>query len=145
MRPIVWFRVTAILFLLFAAGHTFGFLTFRPQSEEGRNVWTAMNNVHFSMGSSTFSYGNFYLGFGLTITVFQLFEAWLSWVLGSMARRGIAEARTIALGLIALQIFGLGFSLRYFSVEPALLSGLTAITLAIAAMSMRRTGVLSAN
>jgi hypothetical protein len=145
MRPVVWFRVTAVLFLLFAAGHTFGFLNFRAPTEEGRNVWTAMNNVHFSVGSSTFSYGNFYLGFGLTITVFQLFEAWLSWVLGSMARRGIAEARTIALGLIALQIFGFGLSLRYFSVEPALLSGLTAITLAIAAMSMRRTAVVSAD
>jgi hypothetical protein len=143
MRPIVWFRVTAVLFLLFAAGHTFGFLTFRPPSEEGRNVWTAMNNVHFSMGSSTFSYGNFYLGFGLTITVIQLFEAWLSWVLGSMARRGIAEARTIAVGLIAVQIFGLGLSLRYFSVEPALLSGLTVVTLAIAAMSTRRAGPAS--
>jgi hypothetical protein len=143
MKPVVWFRVTAVLFLLFAAGHTFGFLTFRPPSEEGRNVWTAMNNVHFSVGSSTYSYGNFYLGFGLIITVFQLFEAWLSWVLGSMARRGIAEARTIAFGMIALQIFGLGLSLRYFSAGPALLSGLTAITLAIAAMLMRRTGVVS--
>ena len=112
MKPVVWFRVTAVLFLLFAVGHTFGFLTFRPPSEEGRNVWTAMNNVHISMGSSTYSYGNFYLGFGLTITVIQLFEAWLSWVLGSMARRG-SRSRTIALGLIAVQIFGLGLSLRY--------------------------------
>ena len=143
MKPIVWFRVTAALFLLFAVGHTFGFLTFRPPSEEGRNVWTAMNNVHISVGSSTYSYGNFYLGFGLTITVIQLFEAWLSWVLGSMARRGIAEARTIALGLIAVQIFGLGLSLRYFSAEPALLSGLTIITLAIAAVSMGRANAVS--
>ena len=81
MRPIVWFRVTAVLFLLFAAGHTFGFLTFRPPSVEGQNVWTAMNNVRFTLGSSTYSYGNFYLGFGLIITAFQLFVAWLSWVL----------------------------------------------------------------
>ena len=138
MRAAVWFRVTAGLMLLFAAGHTFGFLTFEPATAEGRAVWAAMNSTHFSVGSSTFSYGGFYLGFGLTISAVQLFEAWLAWHLGSMARRGLRDARVIAWGMFVLQVIGFGLSWRYFSIEPAVLSLVTAVTLAMGAVSMRR-------
>ena len=74
----VWFRISAVLLLLFAAGHTFGFLTFRAPTPAGQAVFSSMNDVHFSVDRQTFSYGDFYLGFGLSISVFQLFEAWLA-------------------------------------------------------------------
>ncbi len=35
MKATVWFRVSAIVLLFFAAGHTFGFLTFKPPTAEG--------------------------------------------------------------------------------------------------------------
>jgi hypothetical protein len=138
VKPVLWFRISAVLLVVFAVGHTFGFLTFHPHSEEGRAVWAAMNNVRFSEGSSTFSYGNFYLGFGLSISAFQLFEAWLVWMLASAARRGETVARTIVWGLFVLQIIGLGLSLRYFSVGPAALSGVAAFCLAMAGLAVRR-------
>jgi hypothetical protein len=135
MKPVVWFRIAAGLMLLFAIGHTIGFLTFQPPSLEGQNVWKAMNTVRFSAGFSTFSYGDFYTGFGLFITAFQLFAAWLAWSLGSMARRGIADVRTIAWGMSILQLVSLALSLRYFSSGPVVLSGLTAACLIVAAIS----------
>jgi len=135
MKPVVWFRIAAGLMLLFAIGHTMGFLTFQPPSVEGQNVWKAMNAVHFSAGSSTFSYGGFYKGFGLFITAFQLFAAWLAWCLSSMARRGTPGVRTIAWGMSILQLGSLVLSLRYFSAGPVVLSGLTAACLIIAALS----------
>ena len=138
MRAAVWFRVTAGLMLLFAAGHTFGFLTFDPGTAEGRAVLAAMKSTQFSVGGSTFSYGGFYLGFGLFITVFDLFAAWLAWQLGSMARRGVRDARTIAWGMVVLQVVGFGLSWRYFSLGPAVLSLLSAVTLAMGAVSMGR-------
>jgi hypothetical protein len=138
LRAAVWFRVTAGLMLLFAAGHTFGFLTFDPGTAEGRGVLAAMNGTHFSVGGSTFSYGEFYLGFGLTISAVQLFEAWLAWQLGSMARRGVRDARVIAWGMVVLQVIGFGLSWRYFSIVPAALSLVTAVTLAVGAILMRR-------
>ncbi|WP_433985356.1 hypothetical protein [Tunturiibacter empetritectus] len=49
---------------MLAVGHTFGVLTFRSDSDEGRAVLAAMNNARFSERSTTFSYDNFYLGFG---------------------------------------------------------------------------------
>ena len=138
MRATVWFRVTAGLMLLFAAGHTFGFLTFEPVSAEGRAVWVAMNSTHFKEGGSTFSYGGFYVAFGLSITAFQVFAAWLAWQLGAMARRGVRDARAIAWGMVALQLAGVGLSLRYSLIVPAVLSLGTAVTLAMGAVSMGR-------
>jgi hypothetical protein len=135
VKPVVWFRVAAGLMLLFAIGHTIGFLTFQPPSVEGQNVWKAMNAVRFSIGSSTFSYGDFYKGFGLFITAFQLFATWLAWSLGAMARREAAGVRTIAWGMSILQLVSLALSLRYFSSGPVVLSGLTAACLIVAAIS----------
>jgi hypothetical protein len=135
VKPVLWLRLAAGLLLLFAVGHTIGFLTFQPSSVEGQNVWKAMNAVRFSIGSSTFSYGDFYSGFGLFITAFQLFAAWLAWTLGSMARRGAPGIRTIAWGMFILQLVSLALSLRYFSSGPVVLSGLTAACLIVAAIS----------
>ncbi len=144
MRPIVWFRIAAVLLLVFAVGHTFGFLSFQPSTAEGRAVWAAMNTVRFSVGHSTFSYGGFYIGFGLFVTGFQLFMAWLAWQLGSMSRRGARDARTIAWGMLAVQIVGVALSLRYFSAGPAVFSAMTALSLTAAVVSMRPSAVRSA-
>ena len=144
MKAATWFRITAVLLLLLAAGHTFGFLTFRPATAEGQAVWTAMNSVHFSMGGhGTFTYGGFYLGFGLFASAFYVFEAWLAWFLGTMAGRGVMEARAIAWVLCALQVVGLGLSLLYFPAAPTVLSVMAAVCLGMGAVRMRSGEVAS--
>src|SRR5260370_1038563 len=47
MKATLLYRIASVLFILFAAGHTFGFLSFKPASPEGLAVRDAMNNVHF--------------------------------------------------------------------------------------------------
>jgi hypothetical protein len=138
VRAAVWFRAAAVLMLLFAVGHTYGFLAFRPNTAEGRAVWDAMNSVRFSAGHATFSYGGFYTGFGLSISAFDVFSAWLAWTLGSMARAGEMRARPIGWAMFALQCVGLVLSLRYFSVPPAVLSALGAMCFMMGAVSMQR-------
>jgi hypothetical protein len=43
MKPILWFRIASILLLIFATGHTFGFLTFKAPTPDGvpRYSWTS--------------------------------------------------------------------------------------------------------
>ena len=60
-----------MILILFALAHSVGFLGFQAPSEEGRRVWAEMISVHFAVGRHTFSYGGFYLGFGLTISQFR--------------------------------------------------------------------------
>ncbi len=68
MRPALLYRIASVLFVLFALGHTFGFLSFKPPSAEGLAVRDAMNNVHFQIGGANLSYGSFYTGFGLYVS-----------------------------------------------------------------------------
>jgi hypothetical protein len=138
VKAATWFRITFVVLLLFAAGHTFGFLTFRPATAEGQAVWAAMNSVNFAAKTGTFSYGGFYLGFGLFVSAFYLFAAWLVWFLGRMAERGVIEARAIAWGLCALQVVGAGLSLRYFAAPQVGLSLVAAVCLGMGAKSTGR-------
>lgn len=138
MKATTWFRITAVLMLLFAAGHTFGFLSFRATTDEGRAVFAAMNGVHFSEGHSTFSYGDFYRAFGLTITVAQLFFAWLAWTLASMAKEGGAGMKEIAWGMVVVQMVGVLISVKYIAAVPALFSLVAAICFAMGAMSVKK-------
>ena len=137
MRAAVWFRATGGVLALFAAGHTLGFLKFRPATSGGLEVWDAMNAVHFAMGSSLRSYGELYRGFGLFITTFYLFEAWLAWSLGAMSQRSGGEAGRLAWALLALQIVGLGLSLEYFGAGPVSLSVVAIACLAGGLWSLR--------
>ncbi|HEY4381013.1 MAG TPA: hypothetical protein VGN01_11760 [Acidobacteriaceae bacterium] len=137
MRPGTWFRIAFWVMLLFAAGHTYGFLSFRPATAEGQAVWTAMNGVHFSADGQTFSYGGFYVGLGLSCTAAMLFQAWLTWRLARMADRGMEEARAIGWAMCALQVVSIALSLRYFAAPPAVLSVLAAGCYAMGAIRMK--------
>lgn len=119
------FRIAALIFLLFAIGHTAGFLSFKPATPAGQEVWRAMNNVHFGASASDvpqFSYGGFYIGFGLSITALQLFQGYLSWMCGDMAAQGLRESRKIGTVLVMLQVIGAILSFKYFSIAPAVFS-----------------------
>ena len=142
MRPVVWFRAAAVFLLLFAAGHTVGFLGFKPPTAASQAVWSSMNSVRFVSGGSSFSYGGFYVGFGLFITLFFVCEALLAWYLGGMAQRGIREASPIAGGMVALHLIGLGLSWRYFSFGPVIMSVIVAALLSMAAFTARRSADL---
>jgi hypothetical protein len=123
----VWFRISAVILLLFAAGHTFGFLNFKPPTEQGLAVRESMANVHFEVGGKIFSYGGFYRGFGLSATVSMLFEAFVCWFLGGLARRNPREVRAISWALVVQQIAGMVLSLLYFGIPPILFSAVLTI------------------
>ncbi len=130
------YRIAAVLLVLFAAGHTFGFLQFTPPTQEGVAVRDAMNNVHFSDGSATLSYGGFYRGFGLSITVNMLFMALLAWHLGNLARTAPQTIGMVSWGFLAAQLVGLALSFKYFPGVPAAFSSVVAICVGWAAMKV---------
>ena len=133
MKAATLFRITAFVFVLFAAGHTFGFLNFKPTTQEGLAVRDAMDRVHFQVGGKLFSYGGFYRGFGLSATAAMVFQAFFAWHLGSMASRGAADVKTLGWAFFAWQIPGLILSLLYFGIPPTVLSTLVAALIAAAA------------
>jgi hypothetical protein len=87
MKATWLYRTLTVVFVLFALGHTFGFLSFRPSSAEGRTAFNAMNNVDFTQCGRRYSYGAFYRGFGLSCSASLIFSAFLAWQLVELARK----------------------------------------------------------
>jgi len=131
------YRTAAVLLVLFSAGHTVGFLKFKPATAEGLAVRDAMNNVHFPVGSSTFTYGGFYVGFGWFVTVYLLFAAYLAWHLGSLAAKSPAAIGGLGWMFFAAQLASLVLSIMYFFPAPAIFSGVVAACVGWAAWSGR--------
>lgn len=92
VKPAVFYRISAVLLLLFATLHTVGFLTFKPPTAEGMAVRAAMTNVHFEIGGASLSFDDFYRGFGLFVTLYFLFAAFVAWTLASHPVRALGWA-----------------------------------------------------
>lgn len=122
MNATLLYRIAAVLFLLFAVGHTFGFLTFRPPTPEGQAVLDAMNRVHVTAAGRSFSYGGWYRGFGLTITASMLFWAFLCWHLGDLVRTAPQAVGALGWGFFAVQAAGVVMAFLYFG-PPAIALG----------------------
>jgi hypothetical protein len=137
MKATWLFRVAAVVFLLFAAGHTFGFLSFRAPTPEGRAVYDAMNQVHFTVGSTDYSYGNFYRGFGLSCSVAMLFSAFLSWRLGTLARELPQAIGALGWVFFFVQVAGVLICLKYFGAVQAIFSAAVAICIGAASWLVR--------
>ena len=114
MKSVVLYRIVAVVLVLFAAGHTYGFLSFRAPNVEGRAVWDSMNHVQMAVGGNSYTYGGFYTAFGIDISLYLLFSAFLAWYLSVQVRRAPQTIRVLAWGFVALQVGGLVLSGVYF-------------------------------
>jgi hypothetical protein len=114
------YRIAAVLFVLFAAGHTAGFLSFRPVAADALAVMEGMNRVRFDMGGAEATFMGFYRGFGLFVSAYLLFAAFLSWVLGNATGGEVAVARNLAWGLFVVQLVNIALCLHYFGPVQAI-------------------------
>src|SRR5258708_11013987 len=112
------YRIAAFLFILFALGHTYGFLSLRAPSAEARAVFDAMNTVHFEVGGQSFSYGGFFCGFGLSFTGLMLLLAFLSWHLRELTHSLPPSIRFLGWGFFFAHIAGGVLSFLYFLLSP---------------------------
>jgi hypothetical protein len=120
------FRIASVV--LFAIGHTFGFLSFKPPTAEGLAVKKAMSDVVFKVGGADLSYGGFYRGFGLSCTISMLFSAILCWQLGALSTVRPRAIAGVAWSLFGGQVVGVVLSVKYFGLPPAVFSAaLTAL------------------
>jgi hypothetical protein len=131
MKAQLLFRIAALVLVLFAAGHTFGFLSFRPSAPEGQAVLASMNTVRLDGG---FTYGGFYRGFGLFITAFLLFSAWLALFAARLI--SVDPSMGLALGWALTVTFAVNLALavRYFGAPAIAVSVLAVVVLFLATL-----------
>ena len=131
------YRVAALVFVLFTVGHTYGFLGFRPSTPEGRSVYDGMNTVRLTADARAYTYGGFYRGFGLSISITMVFSAFLCWHLGQLARTTPAAIGALGWVFFAVQAANAALSFFYFGPPAMAFSAGLAVILGLAAWLAR--------
>src|SRR5579864_3717521 len=130
MKASAFYRIAAVLLLLFDAGHTSGF----PWSDPKWGVdLGSMRSTHFYLMGSSRTYWDFYVGFGLFISVFLLLSVVLAWELGGLPPGTLAHMRGIAWAFPVCFAAIAGLSWRYFFILPFVFSVVTTLCLTAAA------------
>jgi hypothetical protein len=131
MTTTLWLRISSIISLLFAIGHTLGGL--KSWSPMGDNpVLQAMRTVRFDTLGVNRSYFDFYMGFGYSISVSQMMLTILLWQFATLARTDALRVRPmIAVVALAIAVGGL-IAWRFIFPVPALLSLALVATLGMA-------------
>lgn len=132
MKASAFYRIAAVLILLFDAGHTSGF----PWSDPKWGVdLGSMQSTHFAILGFSRTYWDFYVGFGLFVTVFLLLAVVLTWQLGSLPAETLAQMRPIAWTLPLCFAAVALLSWKYFFTIPIIFS--IVITLCLIAAAWR--------
>jgi hypothetical protein len=128
----LFYRVAAILLLLFALAHLLGF----RQSDPTWGIDAllgSMRSMHFDVGGFSRTYWDFFVADGFSVGVFYLFAAVLAWQLGGLPAETLPAMRftlwAFALGFAAITVL----SWSYLFLLPAVLAAVITVCLAAAA------------
>jgi hypothetical protein len=132
MKASMFYRVAAVLLLLFAVGHTLGFRQSDPQWGVDA-LLGSMRSIRFDAQGFTRTYWDFFSAFGLFFSVFLLFAAILAWLLGGLPAETLARVRSIAWALAICFVAVTALSWRYAFTTPIVFSTLITLCLTVAA------------
>ena len=132
MNASILYRISSVLLLLFAVGHTLGF----RQSDPAWGVdalLASMRSIHFDVQGFNRTYWDIFVAAGFTVGVFYLFAAILAWQLGGLPPATLALMRgtawAFALCFAAITVV----SWRYLFILPIAFSILITLCLTAAA------------
>jgi hypothetical protein len=114
MNAKIWLRISAVVSLLLAIGHSVGGL--ESWSPNGNlPVLQQMRETHFDVMGANRSFYDFYMAFGWSLSIALLMQSILTWQLSGLVTTDVARARpmiavitaaTVASAIIAwLMIF----------------------------------------
>ena len=138
MKAPILYRISSVVLLLFAAGHTFGFRQNNP--EWGADaVLGLMRSVRFDAQGFTRTYWDFFSAFGFFFSVFLLFAAVLAWQLGRLPAETLGRVRSIAWALAICFVAVTALSWRYAFTIPIVFSTLVTVCFTAAAWFSAKT------
>ncbi len=139
MKASMFYRIAAVLLLLFAAGHTLGFRQSDPQWGVDA-LLASMHSIHFEVQGFNRTYWDLFVAAGFSVGVLYLFAAILAWQLGGLSPatlallRGTAWAFAICFAAITVVSF------RYLFILPIAFSIVITLCLTAAAWLSAKQG-----
>jgi hypothetical protein len=138
MNASILYRISSVLLLLFAIGHTLGF----RQSDPTWGVDAllgSMRSIHFDVQGFSRTYWDLFQAAGFCVGVFYLFAAILAWQLGGLPAATLAGMRVtvwaLALSFAAITVV----SWRYLFILPIVFSAVVTVCLTAAAWFSAKT------
>lgn len=137
MRPAVFLRIASILTLIHSILHTVGGVFGKPTPGPAEQAVAVMKANQFMLMGNLRTYWDFYIGMGLSVTIFLTSEAIVFWLLASLAATEGVRLRPI------LFVFALGYvvfavnSFRFFFLPPVIVEVLIALCLVLAALTAK--------
>ena len=132
MKASLLYRIASILLLLFAAGHTLGFRQIDPKWGVDSLI-QSMRSIRFNANGFDRTYWDFFVGFGLFVTVLMVFASIIAWQLGGLSTETLAAMRISAWGFVICFAVVAYLSWRYFFMLPVIFSIAIFLCLAVAA------------
>jgi hypothetical protein len=139
MKPVIFLRIASVLTFVHAALHTIGGVFGGAAPGAQQVAVSAMKANEFVAMGVTRTYWDFYMGFGLAVSVFLTAEAVVFWQLSSLAKTDALRLRPV---LATFLVGYLGFavvSYRYFFAAPVITEILIALCLGLAIVSANQT------
>ena len=131
MKAPILLRVSSIISVLFAAGHTLG----------GRKSWSpagdtevlrAMKTVSYHVMGVDRTFWDFYAGFGLTLSIYLLLQAVLLWQFATIAKDEPRRVRPMVASFFVATIASALIAWKLIFAIPVVFSGVLAVCLALA-------------
>lgn len=118
MKPSTVLRITSLISLIFAVGHCLGSLeSWSPVGET--EVLRAMKSFHFETEGVIRTYFDFYLGFGLILSVYLFLQAVLLWQLAALAKTEALRLRPLIVSFFMASVVSAGLSWKFIFAVPA--------------------------
>src|SRR5690349_24210425 len=136
MQASMFYRIAAVLLLLFAAGHTLGFRQSDPKWGVDA-LLASMQSIHFDVQGFSRTYWDLFVGAGFFVSVFLLFAAVLAWQLGGLSAEALGLMRPTAWALALCFLAVTILSWRYFFSLPIVFLTLITVCLAAAWLSAK--------
>ena len=138
MKAPILYRISSVLLLFFALGHTLGFRQSDPRWGVDA-LLGSMRSIHFEVQGFSRTYWDLFVAAGFSVGVFYFFAAILAWQLGGLPAESLARMRgtawAFALCFAAITVV----SWRYLFILPIVFSIVITLCLAAAAWLSAKT------
>jgi hypothetical protein len=135
MKPNGFLKAAAVMTALLAIGHQLGKPWIPSKSAALAPVAEAMRSHSLQVYGAQRTLMDFYVGFGLSLTVDLLLQAVLLWVLAGLVERAPAQARTLTIVCCVANVAVAVIAGVYLFVVPVVMSGVVAVCLGLAAVA----------
>jgi hypothetical protein len=132
MKPKLFLRIAAVVAIVQSVLHTIGGVFGKPMPGPAATAVMAMKENQFLLTGLTRSYWDFYIGFGLAITVFLAVEGVVFWMLGSLAGKDGVNVRPILMAFVVGYAALAVLAYKFFFAGPLICDVVIALLMGLA-------------